>query len=43
MRVFDGLEGAPPAQPMVVAAAPGIFDALDAAVAAAVRSVGPLD
>jgi len=40
---FGGLDGAPPAQAMVVAAAPGIFEALGGAVAAAVRSVGPLD
>jgi myo-inositol-1(or 4)-monophosphatase len=40
---FGGLDGAPPAQAMVVAAPPGIFEPLAGAVAAAVRSVGPLE
>jgi myo-inositol-1(or 4)-monophosphatase len=39
---FGGLAGAPADEGMVVAAAPGLFDALDETVAAAVRSVGPL-
>lgn len=39
---FGGLAGAPADSDMVVAAAPGLFDALDGTVAAAVRSVGPL-
>jgi myo-inositol-1(or 4)-monophosphatase len=38
-----GLHGAPPGQAMLVATAPGLFDGLHGAVAAAVRSVGPLD
>ena len=39
---FGGMAGAPADSDMVVAAAPGLFDALDEIVAAAVRSVGPL-
>jgi myo-inositol-1(or 4)-monophosphatase len=39
---FGGLAGAPADAGMVVAAAPGLFDALDGAVTAAVRTVGPL-
>ena len=39
---FGGLSGTPADSTMVVAAAPGLFDALDGAVAAAVRVVGPL-